>query len=237
MAFCIQCGAKLPENAKFCPSCGAKLSVEAAEVPSAVQEFGTIVFARQQSEYLAGAASSIFIDKIHITDIYVSMGTKVKVVPGRHIIDISIDVFHTMLDVNVEAEGTVYVSHYLEAAEEKKKSQIVVSDKPVESITSYTSFNATRDDVIKENATPQKKIEGMKCPECGGPVNFQTVTETGAMGCGAIGMLSIVVLALLFFVPVIAIIIGVVGIVALARGSNETVTYAVCQICGHKERQ
>ena len=244
MAFCSQCGAKLPDGARFCPFCGAKATEAATEIatetttePSVSEpEYGVIVFARQPSEYLAGAASVIFIDKIHITDIYASVGAKVKVIPGRHTVDISIDVFHTMCEVDVEPGKEVYISHYLDPGVNKKQSQIIVSYEIDNSTTSYTSFDATEDDVIQEKPSKETPSE-RKCPVCGGPVNFQTVTETGNMGCGMILFVVLISLFLIWIAPILGIIVAVIGIIAVTRSSNETVTYAVCQKCGNRKRQ
>lgn len=53
-------------------------------------------------------------------------------------------------------------------------------------------------------------------------------------------MIFFVVLISLFLIwiaPILGIIVAVIGIIAVTRSSNETVTYAVCQKCGNRERQ
>lgn len=77
----------------------------------------------------------------------------------------------------------------------------------------------------------------IRCPKCGGEVNFQTVTESSGLGCGSfIGVILFALLACLISV-VLGIIIFVIGMILIVKGSDETVTYAVCQKCGHRFRK
>lgn len=66
----------------------------------------------------------------------------------------------------------------------------------------------------------------MKCPKCGSEnVQVQTITESRKMGCGTILLyiiLACTILGLLVVIPL------------LLRRKTDTVTYAVCQNCGHR---
>lgn len=66
------------------------------------------------------------------------------------------------------------------------------------------------------------------CPKCHGQnISYQTVTESKKTGCIAMMMyilLAITILGLLIVIPL------------MLRRKTETVTYAVCQDCGHRWR-
>jgi len=66
------------------------------------------------------------------------------------------------------------------------------------------------------------------CSKCNSTnITYQTVTESRAMGCGTIILyllLAITILGLLIVIPL------------MLRKKNDTVTYAVCQSCGHRWR-
>lgn len=66
----------------------------------------------------------------------------------------------------------------------------------------------------------------MTCPKCGGTnITYQTVSEGRKTGCLTIFLyilLACTLLGLLIVIPI------------LLRKKTETVTYAVCQDCGHR---
>lgn len=64
------------------------------------------------------------------------------------------------------------------------------------------------------------------CPECGSPhISMQAVNETQQRSC-----LAVLGYIILLFVPVV----GWIALFLLLRGrKSKTVTYAVCQNCGH----
>lgn len=65
------------------------------------------------------------------------------------------------------------------------------------------------------------------CPKCGGAMTIQTVAESKKAGCFT------VLLYILLTVTILGILIV---IVLVLRKKTETVTYAVCQSCGYRER-
>lgn len=64
------------------------------------------------------------------------------------------------------------------------------------------------------------------CPKCGHHnVQYQTVTESRGTGC----------MTILFYVILALTVFGLLIVIPLMlRKKTETVTYAVCQNCGHK---
>lgn len=66
------------------------------------------------------------------------------------------------------------------------------------------------------------------CPKCGGSMMIQTVSESRKSGCGTI----------LLYIILCLTILGILIVIPLAlRKKTETVTYAVCQNCGYRERR
>lgn len=66
------------------------------------------------------------------------------------------------------------------------------------------------------------------CPKCNGPMTIQTVTESRKTGCFTI----------ILYILLCLTILGILIVIPLAlRRKTETVTYAVCQNCGFRERR
>lgn len=113
--------------------------------------------------------------------------------------------------------------------------------------------------VLKEYAPVQQKVEVHRCPKCGDAVSqyaqmcrncgtnlsvsnprtnkrncpkckscnieYQTVTESRGTGCFTV----------LLYILLACTILGLLIVIPLAlRKKTETITYAVCQDCGHK---
>lgn len=68
---------------------------------------------------------------------------------------------------------------------------------------------------------------GRICPHCGGTMAIQTVSEARKSGCGTV--LLYLILALTIFGLLIVIPL-------MLRKKTDTVTYAICQSCGYKQR-
>lgn len=80
--------------------------------------------------------------------------------------------------------------------------------------------------IQKNNQTYQQRAE-VKCQRCGGEVSFQTVTESNEGGCFTViwyVILTLTIFGLLIVIPL------------MLRKKTKTVTYAVCQKCGHRTR-
>lgn len=232
MAFCINCGTELPDGAKFCPGCGTVVGqvepVKKEEPPKSAM----LYIYRENTHQYVGAGSRIYVDGNLITTIYQTNGAKIRLSPGRHDIKITIDAYSASYSVDLREGGETYLLHRL-IPSDLKQSITFAYMRPAEQIP-FTEVDATQID------KPEKigvAASVRKCSKCGGPVSFQTVTESGSMGVAAILGLAVLTILLFFVTPLIAIIVGVVGLVAIARGSNETVTYAVCQKCGNRDRQ
>lgn len=80
--------------------------------------------------------------------------------------------------------------------------------------------------VVNVTVEKSENKSGRKCPKCGNHnIQYQTVTESKGTGC--LTILLYVILALTVFGLLIVIPL-------MLRKKTETVTYAVCQNCGHK---
>lgn len=65
------------------------------------------------------------------------------------------------------------------------------------------------------------------CPKCGGAMTIQTVVESKKVGCFTI----------LLYILLTVTVLGILIVILLSlRKKTETVTYAVCQSCGYRER-
>lgn len=80
----------------------------------------------------------------------------------------------------------------------------------------------------QNSPTTRHSNTGKKCPKCGNhDIQYQTVTESRKTGCFTVMLyilLACTILGLLIVIPL------------MLRKKNETVTYAVCQDCGHRWR-
>ena len=65
---------------------------------------------------------------------------------------------------------------------------------------------------------------GNVCPNCGGIMTFQTVSEREELGCGMI----------LLCILLAATVVGLIILLLILR--KKTVTYAVCQSCGYRKK-
>ena len=75
---------------------------------------------------------------------------------------------------------------------------------------------------------PTPTWSGPVCPRCGGPMTYQTVTESRKAGC--LTVLLYIILALTIF--------GLLIVIPLAlRRKTTTVTYATCQHCGYRQKR
>lgn len=83
----------------------------------------------------------------------------------------------------------------------------------------------TRQSVAPQVTQPAQNT-GRRCPRCGQHnVQYQTVTESKKTGCFTVILyilLAITVLGLFIVIPL------------MMRKKTNTVTYAVCQNCGHR---
>ena len=79
--------------------------------------------------------------------------------------------------------------------------------------------------IVNSPSATQSPI-GVKCPKCGQHlVQFQTVTESKKAGCFTV-ILYIILACTIFGLFIV--------IPLMLRKKTRTVTYAVCQNCGHK---
>lgn len=210
MPFCMHCGAKIPDSAKFCPECGKKT---ATYTPNAEDSFTSvpipasgILALSRKFGPYANIDAEVIIDGVSNGVIRDGEKKEIKVPPGNH-------------SVKVLLNGEIVTS----------RSIHIVADQ-----TTNMVFTVHPDSRNRQTTSGQSMTT---CPKCGGEVNYQTVTEAKGLGCGSfIGIIILSLLVGLLLSWVISVIIFVIGIVLITRNSNETVTYAVCQKCGHRFR-
>lgn len=230
--YCHNCGEELKDNAKFCHNCGQRIDSftsdydEDYETPSVAEEeivpiSASIRFTRTKSGGGAAVPIKIYIDEILVGKVGYGRDTVVSVEPGIHSL---------RLVLNAGTKGgqdTIYVSP------DQLSGYYVFRIAGLDCHTDVVDTNLRRGavqvpvrQVSRDYAAPyQASNSGRTCPKCGGIMTIQAVTESRKSGCGTI--LLYVILALTIF--------GLLIVIPLAlRKKTETVTYAVCQRCGHK---
>ena len=243
MAYCTNCGSKLPEGAKFCHVCGTKVFEEASsalimENPPKLPEYGTIIMARRPSSELAGAPSKIYIDQKYLGDIYSTVGAEIRISPGKHSVGIIIDQYKKSDNIEVKAGETVFLSHTLSDGAISFDSNRVTGTSKYKNISTVGVDNGAEKTIVTGNSNATPSSYKTKCPNCGSAsISYQTVTESSDLGC--FSFLGIAILSLLacFLSVIIGIIVFVIGLIVVVSRSKQTVTYAVCQECGHRFRK
>lgn len=81
------------------------------------------------------------------------------------------------------------------------------------------------DDAVVVNVNTAS-VSGKACPKCKQHnIQYQTVTESRKAGC----------LTILLYIILACTLLGLFIVIPLMlRKKNETITYAVCQNCGHR---
>ena len=213
MSFCIHCGAKMPDAAKFCPNCGEP-AIETDKNVNKVSspKKGSIRVIRQ-SDFNTGAFEcTVVLDDGQQQRLADGCGISIETTAGKH-------------DVTILSAG------------KKKYYSVVVPENGVETLTfSLNEMEAQ----IKALPNTKAPLAGNSiiCPKCGGEVSFQTVSESTGLGCGSfIGVVLLALLACFLLSPFIGVIVFVIGAILVVKRSDDTVTYAVCQKCGHRFRK
>ena len=209
--FCYNCGQQLANNAKYCWKCGSYVyrGSHAKENPSsqdAPKAYGLLVIERNNNPYNTAPA-----------EIWIN-GRKSRLINNGETVSIKLPV--GVHNIMIEQEGQESLTNTVEINEGERK------------IFTYRAadLSARRSaptDAPAYNRTPVKvqQYSGRICPRCGGIMTTHIVTESRKTGCGTI--LLYIILALT--------ILGLFIVIPLAlRKKTETVTYAVCQNCGHQ---
>ena len=220
--YCSNCGAKLADGAKFCHECGKPVTISDSDKTDNKSDNQSITAANNQTSSPHIIVQRLHHEKsqTHVCYITVDGGNQ------RRISDGSSESFALSPGLHV-----VSVTRW---GEEIKKTEVYLT--PGESRVLKFSLEGIQPK--SETYAPKPEVtKGPTCPECGGDVNFQTVTESSGLGCGSfIGVILFALLACILS-PILGLVVFVIGLILVVKGSNETVTYAVCQKCGHRVRR
>lgn len=232
IVYCHNCGEELKDNAKFCHNCGQRIDnftsdyTDEYESSSEYEEeivpmSASIRFTRTKSGGGAAVPIKIYIDGMLVGKVGYGRDTVISVEPGSHSL---------RLELNAGTKGgqdTIYVSP------DEPSGYYVFRIAGLDCHTEVVDTNLRRGaaqvplrQAKRGYVEPrQQQNSGRTCPKCGGLMTIQAVTESRKSGCGTI--LLYVLLALTIF--------GLLIVIPLTlRKKTETVTYAVCQRCGHK---
>ena len=244
--YCHHCGAKLPDNAKFCPECGGRtvLNIDEEKQEKLVLQSSTVLQQESREEQeeepkeldkgscmitrkrskLSGVTTKIFIDDVMFCRIREGQSTVQILDEGPHI-----------LKVETPGSGMVEEEFYVYPNEMTLiRFELNVFSRGGHKIL-YCG-TAKDDPDSAENKIKRKTQAQLStppqprniCPKCNGMMIMQTVSESRRAGCGTI----------LLYIILCLTILGILIVIPLAlRKKTETVTYAVCQNCGYKERR
>ena len=81
MAFCVNCGAEIPNGSKFCPNCGSKV---ATIVEKDIPKEGTITFARLSSPVAKAVKTKVVVDGIPYGELRENERLSVNLPFGTH---------------------------------------------------------------------------------------------------------------------------------------------------------
>ena len=216
--YCHNCGSEVPPGAKFCHNCGQKLATPSSTGPKQiyvkVSENGVLTITRRSNLWKAEVPVDIYIDDIAEQSIRNGETLEFILSAGTHTIDLS------QLGVNVGS--------YLSDIRPGGSDSISFEVAPPSTVEDLVNTNRTVQGQGTRSVVPPpggsyRALQA--CPRCGGPILMQTVTESKHAGC----------LTVLLYLLLAATILGLFIVVPLMlRKKTETVTYAVCQSCGHR---
>ena len=224
--FCSNCGQELPQGSKFCMSCGKSLS-----------ENSSIEIQSRDTDNTQGVLKVVRVSGMTAlalkTQIYVDGELKNKVADGKEIslrLDAGEHVVETKTPGNKGISQNVTISPNREIVFKFKVSAFAKGGHEVLGVEDWdaTDDSYTYNDKISiQQSHGMSNPSGRRCPKCGGLMTIQTVSESRKSGCGTC----------LLYVLLALTILGLLIIIPLAlRKKTTTVTYAVCQSCGHREK-
>ena len=216
--YCHNCGSEVPSGAKFCHNCGQKLAVPSStgskQIYVKVSENGVLTITRRSNLWKADVPVDIYIDDIVEGSIRNGETLEFILSAGTHAIDLSqlgVNVGSYLSDIRPGGSDSIS----FEVTPPSTVEELVGNNRTVQS-------QGTRS-VVPPPGNNYRALQA--CPRCGGPVTMQTVTESKRAGC----------LTVLLYLLLAATILGLFIVVPLMlRKKTETVTYAVCQSCGHR---
>ena len=216
--YCHNCGSELMDGAKFCHSCGQKIgappSAPAKQVKVTLSQNGVLTVTRHSNLWKAEFPVDIYIDDIAEQSIRNGETLEFVLSAGTHTVDLSLlgtNIGSYLSDIRPGGSDSIT----FEVTPPSTVEDLVSSNRPVQSQTMRSVL-----------PPPGDSFRSLQvCPRCGGPILMQTVTESKHAGCLTVLLyllLAVTILGLLIVVPL------------MLRKKTETVTYAVCQSCGHR---
>lgn len=223
--YCTNCGNMIPDGSKFCPECGKKVASDSNDyTEERVYNPGTLTVVRTSSGMAAAVKTKIFVDGELKDTVGAGRSSSFLLDAGVHEVELKTPGNRGIVkSITIRPDTETTVRFQLNMLAEGYHKVLGISD------TATTSTKAQP--VAEVRTVPLQPVNndirsGRKCRKCGGPMTMQTVSESRKAGCGTI--LLYILLALTIF--------GLLIVIPLAlRKKTETVTYAVCQRCGHQE--
>ena len=234
--YCHHCGAKLPDNAKFCPECGGKtiLQQRTGEYEEPTRQAGSSTtdeppkpqrgdcLVTRKSGPVTLRKTQVIVDGDEMGQVAEGETLCLSLQEGEHILRLQTgrNSIETVLYIGPDATAIVEFKTDEWAKERHKILR-----------NSFAPANINRPGAGTSYSSPKAPVSSgtvRLCPKCGGAMTIQTVSESRKAGCGTI----------LLYIILCLTILGILIVIPLAlRKKTETVTYAVCQNCGHRERR
>ena len=213
--FCSNCGYELPQGSKFCISCGKPVSENSgAEIQKndGDNTKGVLKVVRAAGMTAVALKSQIYVDGELKDKIADGKETSLQLDVGEHLVEI-------------KTPGNKGISQNLTILSNKEKVfkfKVSAFAKGGHEVLSVEELDTT---AVQQSYSVINPC-GRKCRKCGGLMTIQTVSESRKSGC----------ITYLFYILLALTILGLLIVIPLAlRKKTKTVTYAVCQTCGHRE--
>ncbi len=222
--YCVNCGQEIPKGVKFCPECGTKVArTDEDEAESAAYTTGTLTVLRKKASLASAAKTKVYVDGEQKGSVGEGRYISIELKTGVHTVELKTSGDKSVTQTVTIHENRETALHFTMAVFAEGKHKILeITESPAQ--VRYAVPSGARS--VQQQAARSARTY-RRCPKCGGPMNVQTVSESRKTGCFTIFLY--VLLALTIF--------GLLIVIPLAlRKKTETVTYAVCQRCGHKQQ-
>lgn len=226
--YCRYCGSLISDDSKFCENCGNRIAAERVEVPkdTALEVIPTAENILEEDPYIPFGNMKTYkeiSDRALLVGVLIIFAGFIIAVIGAVIAsDTAMGLGCVSILVGVIATAIVMLYYYSKLTEVEKevfKKDYANAYKIGKKKTSKISKQYTN----QNNVPVSKRI----CSKCHSDnIQYQTLTEKKPMGCGT----------LLWYFFLFVTLIGWFILIPLffSNKRQETVTYAVCQNCGHR---